>query len=222
MTFRFAVTLSGLLTLTLLNGCSLLPERPAKKTFMLPSPELATAVQPSTPITLRVLTPQAESPLDSAHILVNPEGQAIQAYGGARWSKPTPILIRDHWIEGLRQNGGLKAVVTDNSDAMSNLSLSSDLTLFQIHYRQGQPAVVIQLDVQLLQSGSRQVLAAKRFRVQQTTADQPIESVIAGFGEANQALTEKLVAWLLTVSRELYEETDQARPPSDRESSTKE
>lgn len=222
MMFRFTGALAGFMTLTLFGGCSLLPEREARTTFMLPAPELVSAAQPTIPLTLRVLTPHAESPLEGIDILVNPEGQAIQAYGGARWSKPTPILIRDHWVEGFRQNGTLKAVVTETSEASSNLSLSSELTRFHIHYLRGQPKVMIQLDVQLLDTRSRDVLATQRFRIQEKTADQPIESVIAGFGTANQALTEALAAWLFKVSREIYEETDQARLPSNTESSTRE
>jgi cholesterol transport system auxiliary component len=222
MMLRFAAGIVGLTAMTLFSGCSLLPERDAKNTFMLPSPELASATQSSIPMTLRVLTPHTESPLQGTDILVNPEGQIIQAYAGARWSKPTPILVRDHWVEGLRQNGSLKAIVTETSQASSNLSLSSELTRFHVQYLQGQPAVTIQLDVQLLETRSRKVLETQRFRIQQKTPDKPIESVITGFGAANQALTEELVAWLLRVSREIYEETDQARPLSDTGSSTRE
>ena len=209
------------LTLILISGCSLLPDRVAKKTFMLPAPGLAPSGQPTTTLTLRVLTPQAEEPLDGTQILVNPDGQTIQAYGGVRWIKITPILIRDHWVEGLRQSGGFNAVVSETSSAMSELSLSSELTRFQVHYPQGAAEIVIQLDAQVLDSQSRRVIAAQRFRVQWSIADQPIETVVAGFGEASQALTQEMADWLLSVSRELYEETDQARPPSGTGSSTR-
>ena len=209
------------LTLILISGCSLLPDRVAKKTFMLPAPELAPSGRLATNLTLRVLTPHAEEPLDGTRILVNPDGQTVQAYGGVRWIKPTPILIRDHWIEGLRQTGGFNAVVSETSSAMTELLLSSELTRFQVHYPQVGPEVIIQLDAQVLDSQSRRVIAAQRFRVQRPIADQPIETVVAGFGAANQAVTEKLVGWLLSVSRELYEETGQARPPSGTGSSTR-
>lgn len=222
MTSRFTAIAAGFLILTLMSGCTLLPERPTKPTFMLPGPELAEVSQAATPLTLRVLTPQAESPLNGTRILVNPEGHAIQVYGGARWSKLTPALVRDHWIEGLRQSKGLKAVIGASSNATSTLSLGSDLTRFQIEYSQGQAEVVIQLDAQLLESGSNQVLAAQRFLVQQAIDDKPVESIIAGFGAANQLLTEQLVAWVLRVSRGIYQEKGQARPLSDTESSTTE
>lgn len=221
MTFASKTVLISFLMLMLVNGCSLLPDRAAKRTFMLPPPELAASDLPATPVTLRVLTPQAEEPVDGTRILVNPEGQAVQAYGGVRWSKPAPTLIRDHWIEGLRQSGGFKAVVSETSSAMSELSLSSDLTRFQIRYRQGEPEVDILLDVQVLDSRSRRVIAAQRFSVRESVDDQPIEAVIAGFGAANQALTEDLTAWLVSVSRDFYEETGRARPLSDKESSTR-
>lgn len=220
MNFRVSALL--MITLALASGCSLLPERPARQTFMLPAPDIAPAPQQTLPLTLRVLTPHAEAPLGSTGILVNPRGQSIQTYTGARWSKPVPILVRDHWVEGLRQNGSLQAVVAENSDARSNLSLSSDLTQFQMHFPDGEPAIIIQLDVQLLETASSAVIASQRFRIEQKTDDQPVESVIAGFGEASQALTEELVAWLLQVSGRIGAETDPARPLSDTGSSTRE
>lgn len=212
MTSGSRPSLTALLTLVLLSGCTVLPERTAKNNFMLPAPELAPTGQQTVPLTVRVLTPQAESPFDGTQILVNTEGQSIRAYQGTRWSMPTPILIRDHWVEGLRQSGGFRAVVSETSDAMSNLSLASDLSRFQIYYDNDQPRVLIQLDAQILESGSRRVLAARRFRLSQPIADQPVEAVIEGFGKANQAITEELAAWLLSVSREIYQETDQTRP----------
>lgn len=228
MMTRISSVLAFSMTLVLLNGCTILPERATKSTFMLPAPALSATEQPAVSLTLRVLTPQAETPLNGANILVNPEGQVIQAYGGARWVKPVPLLVRDHWVEGLRQSGFLKAVVSETSDARSDLSLASDLTRFHIRYDQGQPTIVIQLNAQLLESDSRRVLASRHFEVTYSTVDQPVESVIAGFGAASQTATEDLVAWLQSVSRgfqeghETREGKDPARPPSDRESSTRE
>jgi cholesterol transport system auxiliary component len=221
MIARIRSVLALSVTLVLLSGCTLLPERPTKSTFMLTNPDLSPKEQPPLPLTLRVLTPQAESPHNGTSVLVNPEGEIIQAYGGARWVKPVPVLIRDHWVEGLRQSGILKAVVSETSDARSDLSLASDLTRFQLRYDQGEPIIVIQLDAQLLESNSRQVLASKRFEVIHSVVDKPVESVIAGFGAASQIATEDLVAWLGSVSLGFHAGKDPARPPSDTESSTR-
>lgn len=218
MTLRYAVLLFGVLALA--SGCSLLPERPARATFMLGAADVTPTDQQPSALTLRVLTPHAESPLSGNSVLVNPRGQAIQAYRGARWSKSMPLLVRDQWVEGLRQSGGLKAVVSETSDAVSDLSLASDLTRFQLHYSDNEPVVVVQLDVQLLETNTRQVIAAQRFRVQQSAADQPVEAVISGFSAASRTLTNNLVAWLLNLSREIYGETDRARPLADTGSST--
>ncbi|TGN41736.1 ABC-type transport auxiliary lipoprotein family protein [Marinobacter confluentis] len=201
--------LIALFLITLVSGCTLLPERTARNAFMLPAPQVAKSRNPAVPVTLRVLTPQAESPLDGTYILVSPREHIIQAYAGARWSNPTPVMVRDHWIEGLRQNGGLKAVVSESSEASSQLTLSSDLGRFRMHYPQGQAMVEIQLDAQLLESQSRRVLAVKRFQIELAIDDQPVESVIAGFGEASQALTEDMVSWLLSTSEEIYKGADQ-------------
>lgn len=206
-----ALLIGALILTATLSGCSVLPERTAKQTFMLSAPYLQAIDQPALPLTIRVLTPAAGSPQDGTRILVNPEGQAIQAYGGARWSKPIPALVRDHWVEGIRQSGSFKAVIGETSQATSDLSLSSDLTRFQVQYPQDQAQVVIRMDAQLLESRSRRVIAARSFSVEQPVADQPVENLVAGFGEASQTITEQLATWLTRVSRDFYEETDRAR-----------
>jgi cholesterol transport system auxiliary component len=214
--------IAALLAITLLAGCTLLPERPAINTFRLPVPQMPAAGEATVPITLHVLTPEATSPLDGTRILVNPRELELQAYGGARWSNPPAILLRDYWIDSLRQTGSLKAVVSDTSSARSELSLSSDLTRFQLAYRQGEPSVMVQVDAQVLTTDSRRILAARRFQFQQPVEDQPVEAVVAGFGVASERVTRDMVAWLKSVSRDFYGETDPARPLSDTESSTRE
>jgi cholesterol transport system auxiliary component len=214
--------MTALLAAALLAGCTLLPERAAISTFRLPDPQMPTADDAPVPITLRVLTPAATPPLNSTRILVNPRGLEVQAYSGARWSNSPPLLLRDYWIDSLRKNGSLKAVISDASSAGSELSLSSDLTRFQLVYQQGEPAVVVQVDAQLLETDSRRVLAARRFQSRQPVEDQPVEAVIAGFGVASERVTRDMVTWLHSVSRDFYGETDPARPPSGKESLTRE
>ena len=209
-----------LLVLVVLGGCSILPERAPKQTFMLPPPNLAALQAAPIPLTLRILTPHVEPPLNGSGILVNPEGQIIKAYKGARWQKPIPLLLRDHWIDGLRQAGRLAAVVHETSDADGDLSLASDLSLFHLKYPQNTPVVVIQVDAQLLESNTRQVLATRRFRVQQAVPDQPASALIDGFGAVSQALAKDLSHWLEGVTREYVRETDHPRPPSGTGSST--
>ncbi|WP_150913666.1 ABC-type transport auxiliary lipoprotein family protein [Marinobacter halotolerans] len=214
--------IAALLAATLLAGCTLLPERAAISTFRLPDPQMPTADEATVPMTLRVLTPAATPPLNSTRILVNPRGLEVQAYSGARWSNPPPLLLRDYWIDSFRQNGNLKAVISDASSAGSELSLTSDLMRFQLVYNQGEPAVMVQVDAQVLATDSRRVLAARRFQSRQPVEDQPVEAVIAGFAVASERVTRDMVNWLHSVSRDFYGETDPARPPSGTGSLTRE
>jgi cholesterol transport system auxiliary component len=201
MKFSVAGLAAGLVLMSAIQACTVLPDRAAKATFMLPAPEIAAETREPIALTLRIVSPYAESPLDSTGILVNPEGQSLKTYVGARWDKSAPVLLRDQWIDGLRQSGSLRAVVNESSEASDDLMLVSELTRFQLHYPDGEPEVVIRLDAQVLESNSREVIAAKRFEVTQRTADKPVDRLVAGFGEANQRLTEELVDWLLVVSR---------------------
>jgi len=215
MTFFIRAMLPTLAALLLASGCSVLPERTAKETFLLPPPDFTASERQESGTTLRVLTPHTESPLNGTRILVNPEGHVIQAYSGARWAKATPMLVRDYWLESLRQIGNFNAVVHETSDASSDLSLSSDLTVFQLSLsanQQNEAVVIIQADVQLLESESGKVWAARRFRIQQAASANPVNTLVSDFGSANRALAEALSNWLLEISREYSQETNQARP----------
>ena len=205
--------LPAVLLSLLVVGCTLLPERTARQTFELPAANAAKPSQQTLPQTLRILTPHTEAPLNGTHILVNPEGHTVQSYGGARWIKATPVLLRDAWIDALRKRQSFQAVVNETSDATSDLSLASDLNRFQLQYPGRRAVVAIQADVQLLESESGQVLATRRFDVAESVSDQPVEALIDGFGSASERLSRELMQWLETTTRQLSQETDPATQP---------
>ncbi|MDI9245284.1 ABC-type transport auxiliary lipoprotein family protein [Marinobacter sp. CHS3-4] len=215
MTFYNGVFSAVLLILVLsVSGCTVLPERTAKQTFLLASPDFEASPDPL-PFTLRVLTPDTEAPLNGTSILVRRDNHTIQSYRGARWAKAMPLLIRDYWLGALRQAGAFQAVIHDTSDANSHLSLISDLTAFQLEYHDGQepgPTVVITVDAQLTESKSGDVLAARRFNVQERAQAKPVEDLVVRFSAANRALADELVQWAEAVSRDAFQETDQAKP----------
>lgn len=185
-----------------LSACTLFPERPANRIFQLPAPTVANTAADAKrqDRTLRVSTPQAENPIDSARILVSPGGNRsneIQAYQGVRWSNKTPVLVRDHLVEAFRRDGRLAAVVTDTSPARSDLTLAGDLTAFQSEYQGGAPVVLIRLDIQLIDERSRNTLASKRFEHRHPATGEEVEAVVEAFGKASGELAREVVDWTL-------------------------
>ncbi|WP_372610281.1 ABC-type transport auxiliary lipoprotein family protein [Halomonas sp.] len=190
--------------LVLLPACSLLTEREPVRLFMLAEPTLETSREAPLDQALRVDTPSAGSPLNGPRLLVMPSPGELQAYAGARWRDDAPLLLRDALIEAFRLDGRLTTVVDDASRARSDATLTSHLSAFHSRYRDGRPEVVIRLDAQLLDEGSREVLASRRFEVVVSSRDESIEAVVAAFGRATEALSRQLVEWTQEVIEDQF------------------
>lgn len=194
---HLAMSLLALSLLVLLPACSLLTEGEPVRLFMLPEPTLEVSREAPLDLALRVDTPSAGSPLDGPRLLVMPSPGELQAYAGARWRDDAPLLLRDTLIEAFRLDGRLATVVDDASRARSDATLTSHLGAFHSRYREGNPEVVIRLDVQLLDEANREVLASRRFEAVEPSDATGIEAVVEAFGRATDTLTTQLVDWTL-------------------------
>lgn len=194
---HLAVSLLALSLLVLLPACTLLTESEPVRLFMLPEPTLEASREAPLDLALRVDTPSAASPLDGSRLLVMPSPGELQAYAGARWRDAAPLLLRDTLVEAFRMDGRLATVVDDASRARSDATLTSHLSAFHSRYHEGSPEVVIRLDAQLLDEGSREVLASRRLEVVEPSRGESIEAVVAAFGRATEAMSRQLVDWTL-------------------------
>ncbi|TDO06925.1 ABC-type transport auxiliary lipoprotein family protein [Halomonas ventosae] len=194
---RLAAALPTLLMALLLAGCSLLPEQQPVRLFMLPEPTRSVASDVTHDLTLRVDTPSAGAPLNGQRLLVMPSPGEFQAYARARWRDDAPQLLRDHLLAAFRLDGRLAAVVDDTSRARSDAALASHLGAFHSRYREGTPEVVLRLEVQLLDEGSREVLASRRIEAVVASDDDSLEAVVDAFGRAADRAAFELVDWTL-------------------------
>jgi len=182
-----------------LTACSVLPEPQQVSVYRLPSsPGQVRATGPHLERALRIATPKADRMLGSARIAVVPSGNRISSYEGARWSDDAPTLLRDRLIEAFREDGRIAAVSSDDNHLYADLELFGDLRAFQAEYAGGQPQVQVSLDVNLVHSTSRRILASRRFEVSQSAGDGRLDSVVAAFGTAGDQLSRQLVDWTLS------------------------
>ncbi|MEE4608858.1 MAG: ABC-type transport auxiliary lipoprotein family protein [Desulfobacteraceae bacterium] len=180
-----------------LSACSLIGRREPLKIYVLPAAALPAADLDPLPLTLRIDTPQANRALYGSRIVVMPTTHQLSAYQGARWGDNAPSLLRDRLVEAFRQNGRLAAVVDAGDRVSADFDLVSDLGAFQSEYVQGKPQAVIRLDVRLIDSGRQRVLAARRFEVRETSANESVDAVVEAFGRAADDLSRQLVDWTL-------------------------
>lgn len=191
---------AGVLALAL-SGCSiaLLPEKQALRIFTLPydyTPEAGDAPPPVDRLVLRVAQPQASGVLDSKRIVIEVSPNELAAISAARWSTNVPTLLRDHLVRSLRADPRVATVVSDTSGSGSDVILTSELQAFQ-EVRTGESRQVrLYLQAQLIENGSRDILATRDFAVTVPSAGNELEHSVAAFGKAADVLAADMADWL--------------------------
>lgn len=194
LTALLASLLAGSL---LLSGCTLLPESQPLSVYQLPSSAPQQSAAQPLPLALRINTPQAGFAHSSPRLLVNPQGDQLSSYKGARWSDPLPALVREHLRRAFAQSNGFDSVSSDEHGLHADIQLGSDLLAFQVVYRDQQPVAVVELEARLIEPGARRVLASRTFRAEQTLADPQVPAVVRAQAAALDQLTAELIDWSL-------------------------
>tara|TARA_R110002051_G_scaffold325772_2_gene431105 strand:- start:56301 stop:56927 length:627 start_codon:yes stop_codon:yes gene_type:complete len=178
-----------------LAACSVLPESEPLSVYQLPAPQMQASPAAQSLPSLRINTPQAGFALSSPRMLVNPDGDQVSTYKGARWTDPVPALLREHLAKAFTQQVSATGITTDEHALRSDVHLGSDLRQFQVRYNGSSPRAVIELDARLINPNSRSVIAAQHFLVEQPLDNPQIAGVVSGFKLAADELAEQLIRW---------------------------
>jgi cholesterol transport system auxiliary component len=98
---------------------------------------------------------------------------------------------------------------TDDSNFAADLELGGSLQAFQTEYQGNQASVVVRVDALLVRGYDQKILASRRFEERQPLNDVQVPAVVAGFGQASDRLTAKVVAWAVQQGQQF---TQQPRP----------
>ncbi|MFJ4431813.1 ABC-type transport auxiliary lipoprotein family protein [Pseudomonas sp. NPDC089395] len=181
--------------LSQVTACSILPKGEPVDLYRLPVNQ---ASRQATPVdwSLRLNKPLASEVLAGPRIAVIPQGDVVSSYKGARWSDPTPLLVRNRLLDGFQRDGRVQRLSADDSNLQADYELVGELQAFQSEYRAGGTLeVVIRYDARLVQGRSQRILASKRFEVHQPLTDQQVAAVVAGFGVASDQLAGQVINW---------------------------
>jgi len=181
--------------LSLVTACSILPKGEPVDLYRLPVNQ---ASRQATPVdwSLRLNKPLASEVLAGPRIAVIPQGDVVSSYKGARWSDPTPLLVRNRLLDGFQRDGRVQRLSADDSNLQADYELVGELQAFQSEYRAGGTLeVVIRYDARLVQGRSQRILASKRFEVHQPLTDQQVAAVVSGFGAASDQLAGQVINW---------------------------
>ncbi|MEX5555944.1 ABC-type transport auxiliary lipoprotein family protein [Pseudomonas rhodesiae] len=184
------------MALALISACSILPKADPSDVYRLAS---AQATAQGTPVSwsLRVTKPQTSEFLDSPRIAVVPNGDLISSYANARWSDPTPVLLRNRLLDGFQRDGRVTLLSTDDTNLQADYELGGQLQAFQSEYRGRAVDVVIRLDARLVRGNDQRIIASRRFEVRQPVSDTQVPAVVAAFGQAGDQLNKQVVDWVV-------------------------
>jgi cholesterol transport system auxiliary component len=182
--------------LALVSACSILPKADPSDVYRLAA---AQATSQAAPVSwsLRVNKPQTSEFLDSPRIAVVPNGDLISSYANSRWSDPSPVLLRNRFMDGFQRDGRVTLLSTDDTNLQSDFELGGQLQAFQSEYHGSAVEVVISLDARLVRGRDQRIIASRRFEVRQPVSDTKVPAVVAGFGQAGDLLNRQVVDWVV-------------------------
>ena len=182
--------------LALVSACSILPKADPSDVYRLASAQTTSQGAPVN-WSLRVNKPQTSEFLDSPRIAVVPNGDLISSYANSRWSDPSPVLLRNRFMDGFQRDGRVTLLSTDDTNLQSDYELGGQLQAFQSEYRGSAVEVVIRLDARLVRGSDQRIVASRRFEVRQPVSGTKVPAVVAGFGQAGDQLNKQVVDWVV-------------------------
>jgi cholesterol transport system auxiliary component len=190
---------------TLISSCSILPQAEPSDVYRLPTAQTPASASPAATQhwSLRLNKLQASEALNRPTIAVIPQGDVISSYKGSRWSDPAPVLVRNRLLDGFARDGRVTLLSTDDSNFAADLELGGNLQAFQTEYQGTQASVVVRVDALLVRGYDQRILASRRFEERQPLNDVQVPAVVAGFGQASDRLTAKVVAWAVDQGQKL-------------------
>mgnify|MGYP001370433122 FL=1 len=170
----------------LLSACAALqppPEMPS--TYVLEARRATTAQQPKRDLVLAVSMPRARPGFDSAQMAYERRSHELEYFTKNRWADTPPRMLAPLLAEALDQSGGLRAGVQAPGAASADLRLDVEIVRLLQDFSTRPSRVRFTLRVQLVDVGTRRVLATREF---DETENAPSDDAYGGVIAANRAL----------------------------------
>lgn len=192
MPFYVLVTLS----LYLLSGCS--SHTPAITQYSLsPSYSKAHISDSKSNKSIKLITTETLSSLNTKAIRYTLPTLESGAYLYARWSDTPAMMLNRLLASSLENEKIFPIIITSHSSTQSDWVLESELLTYEHRFIGNRSSqAVIDIVCRLIDTKSKQPIAAKRFTI---TVDAPSEDIRGGvnaFQRASEELTRQQIEWL--------------------------
>ncbi|NOL50314.1 ABC-type transport auxiliary lipoprotein family protein [Pelistega europaea] len=180
---------------TALTACSVLPSNPPVNTYRLAPSTVDVVLQPLK-LSLVVPVPEANRTVAHQRITVVTADNEVRAYQGARWEDTAPVVFRNRLVEDLQRAHAYNTVVSNDENVNVDRSLHLDLQSYQLQYKDTQPEVVISVNAALVNRRTSEIMASRRFTVEQAVASAQLNDILPVFAQLNDKINEEVIIWL--------------------------
>ena len=137
-------------------------------------------------VTLTITPPVAAPGFDSARMVYSAGPHRLEYFAHHAWVDPPAALLAPLMREAIERSGSFTSVVLTPSAAAGDLRLETEVVRLEQDFGAGPSKVRLTLRATMLDTATRQVLAARQFdQSVAATSDDPTGGVLA----ANQAVT---------------------------------
>lgn len=134
---------------------------------------------------IRVLTPQAATGLDTTHIMLVQTDHRMSFYTASRWPGPLPELVETLTVQTLRGSRAWSAVMDSTSPFPSDYMLRITVRRFEADYTAGAvPTVHVVLDCSVGRRAGRELLASFSAEGVATASADRMSEVVGAFEQA--------------------------------------
>lgn len=187
-------SVAGILAGLLLSACSVLPEREPVDLYQLPASAISSHSGAAITGGLRLLTPDSSDALSGSRLLILDQN-TFQAWPAARWAAPMPQLWRDWLMDAFWRDGRFTGLSSDSTVLQAERSINGMLRAMHTERWDGRVTAVIRFDAQLIDSGSRTIIASQRFEANQALDGNSAAASVTALGIAADRLAKELIDW---------------------------
>lgn len=201
--FPTIAAIASIIAMSLLSGCSSLlpPPPPTDNVYLLEAkmapisslvttPDNIRSVHPERDLVLEVSMPRARAGFDTAQMVWVQQTHGLMIYSRNRWADTPARMLAPLLAQTLEHSGVFQAVVQTPSAVSAILRLDTEIIRLQQDFSMRPSRVQFTLSAQLIDIGSRRVIATAEF---DETENAATEDAYGGVRAANQAL-ERLLA----------------------------
>lgn len=183
----------------IISACSVLPDREPVDLYQLPVSSISSHSGAPVSGGLRLLMPDSSDALSGSRLLIL-QDNTYQAWPAARWAAPMPQLWRDWLLDAFWRDGRFTSLSTDSTVLQAERSLNGMMRAMHTEGLDGRVTAVIRFDAQLVESGSRTIIASQRFEAREPLNGNSAGASVTALGIAADRLARELIDWAASES----------------------